>query len=103
MPLQAGQEVFLAFATVADAAGRPHASVRKTKCLDPENRIFKCDLGIVTAMNRWSVETWHYTEAAAWRHCADVLRSKVEGVEAKAEECLQKAGAALAAPETVTV
>lgn len=101
--LKAGDEVFLAFATVADSSGRPYVSVRKTRCLDAENRVFRCDQGIVTVMQSWSAETWHRTEAAAWRHCADVLRSKAGGVMLKSDECLAKAKAAIAAEEAVAV
>lgn len=97
--LKAGDEVFLAFATVADSSGSPYASVRKTRCLDPENRVFRCDQGIVTVMQTWSAETWHRTEEAAWRHCADVLRSRAGGVMLKADDCLQKSKAAVAASE----
>lgn len=101
--LKAGDEVFLAFATVADSSGSPYVSVRKTRCLDPENRIFRCDQGIVTVMQTWSAETWHRTEAAAWRHCADVLRSRAGGVMLKADDCLAKAKAAIAAVEVASV
>ena len=101
--LKAGDEVFLAFATVADSSGSPYVSVRKTRCLDAENRVFRCDQGIVTVMQSWSAETWHSTEAAAWRHCADVLRAKAGGVMLKANQCGQKAEAAVAAEEVVSV
>ena len=101
--LKAGDEVWLAFATVADSSGSPYVSVRKTRCIDAENRVFRCDQGIVTVMQSWSAETWHRTEAAAWRHCADVLRSKVGGVWLKANECLAKAKAAVAAEEVASV
>lgn len=101
--LKSGDEVFLAFATVADSSGSPYVSVRKTRCLDAENRVFRCDQGIVTVMQTWSAETWHRTEAAAWRHCANVLRAKAGGVMLKADDCSQKAEAAVAAEEVVSV
>ena len=102
MPLTNGLEVFIAFATDSGAGGKPFSSVRPATVLDAENAVLKTTVG-VEVIDRWTCQTWHYTEAAAWRHCADVLSIRAREIEAEAERCMKKAGAALAAPETVTV
>lgn len=102
MPLTNGSEVFLAVAVPNGHDGKPFACVRPATVLDAENAVFKTAAG-AQVIDRWTSETWHYTEAAAWRHCADVLSIRAREIEAEAEKCMKKAGAALAAPETVTV
>ena len=102
MPLTNGSEVFLAVAIMDGHDGKPFASVRPATVLDAENAVFKTAAG-AQVIDRWTSETWHYTEAAAWRHCADVLSIRAREIEAEAERCMKKAGAAIAGAEVVTV
>jgi hypothetical protein len=102
MPLTNGSEVFLAVAVAHGHDGKPFASVRPATVLDADNAVFKTTAG-VEVIDRWTSQTWHYTEAAAWRHCADVLSIRAREIEAEAEKCMKKAGAAIAGAEVVTV
>lgn len=102
MPLTNGSEVFLAVAVAHGHDGKPFVSVRPATVLDADNAVFKTASG-AQVLDRWSSETWHYTEAAAWRHCADVLSIHAREIEAEAEKCMKKAGAAIAGGEVVTV
>lgn len=103
MPLQAGQEVFLAFATGHGSDGKPFACVTRAIVLDPEHTVVRRACGTVSVLDRWTSETWHYTEAAAWRHCADKLAAEVAEIERLADDCMRKAGAAIASGEGISV
>jgi hypothetical protein len=102
MMMTDGTEVWVAFATGFGHDGKPKSRVERGVVVSEEFKIVKRDSGHVGPIAGYGVETVHYTEAAAWRHCADKLMSQAHEIEEEAARCMQRVGR-LVSDEAVSV